>query len=299
MSVPALEMNAFCPLRTQPPGHPFGPGTQRADVRARARLGQPEGAELAPLRQRPQPALALVVVAEQQQREAADGGVRLPGGRDGRVDRAQRLQQSHVAHRGRPDPAPLLRDERAQQPEFAQAAQDFGRTALLVPGPRCDRGDLPLGVGAAKVKQFAFELGECEVHGPLALPLYTDWSVHDRNSWGDHRNEQPGRTSMTSHDDAAPVRLEPHPADERLAILRVDRPPVNAFDQRMWDQFDAGDGVPARRHVVPCGRDYRRTAALRGRGRRQGAARPRRPSSSTRATGCCSEPSTPWRRPRR
>src|ERR1700751_902432 len=44
---------------------------------------------------------------------------------------------------------------------------------------------------------------------------------------------------MTGHDDAAPVRLEPHPADERLAVLRVDRPPVNAFDPRMWDLFDA------------------------------------------------------------
>jgi enoyl-CoA hydratase/carnithine racemase len=44
---------------------------------------------------------------------------------------------------------------------------------------------------------------------------------------------------MTGHDDTVPVRLEPHPADERLAVLRVDRPPVNAFDQRMWDLFDA------------------------------------------------------------
>jgi enoyl-CoA hydratase/carnithine racemase len=44
---------------------------------------------------------------------------------------------------------------------------------------------------------------------------------------------------MAGHDDAAPVRLEPHPADERLAVLRVDRPPVNAFDQRMWDLFGA------------------------------------------------------------
>ena len=44
---------------------------------------------------------------------------------------------------------------------------------------------------------------------------------------------------MTGPDEAAPVRLEPHPADERLAVLRVDRPPVNAFDQRMWDLFGA------------------------------------------------------------
>jgi enoyl-CoA hydratase/carnithine racemase len=44
---------------------------------------------------------------------------------------------------------------------------------------------------------------------------------------------------MADYDDAAPVRLEPHPADGRLAVLRVDRPPVNAFDQRMWDLFGA------------------------------------------------------------
>jgi enoyl-CoA hydratase/carnithine racemase len=50
---------------------------------------------------------------------------------------------------------------------------------------------------------------------------------------------------MTGHDDPVPakdpvpVRLEPHPADERLGVLRVDRPPVNAFDQRMWDLFAA------------------------------------------------------------
>ncbi|HEX3963469.1 MAG TPA: enoyl-CoA hydratase/isomerase family protein [Trebonia sp.] len=42
---------------------------------------------------------------------------------------------------------------------------------------------------------------------------------------------------MTGHDDAAPIRLEPHPQDERLAVLRIDRPPVNAFDQQMWDLF--------------------------------------------------------------
>jgi enoyl-CoA hydratase/carnithine racemase len=44
---------------------------------------------------------------------------------------------------------------------------------------------------------------------------------------------------MTGHADAAPVRLEPHPSDERLGVLRVDRPPVNAFDQRMWDLLEA------------------------------------------------------------
>jgi enoyl-CoA hydratase/carnithine racemase len=35
------------------------------------------------------------------------------------------------------------------------------------------------------------------------------------------------------------VRLEPHPADDRLAVLRIERPPVNALDQAMWDLFEA------------------------------------------------------------
>src|SRR5450756_449047 len=39
------------------------------------------------------------------------------------------------------------------------------------------------------------------------------------------------------------VRLEPHPADERLAILRIERPPLNAFDQAMWDLFAAASAL--------------------------------------------------------
>lgn len=35
------------------------------------------------------------------------------------------------------------------------------------------------------------------------------------------------------------VRLTTHPADSRLAVLRLDRPPVNALDQGMWDALPA------------------------------------------------------------
>ncbi|ADJ48842.1 enoyl-CoA hydratase [Amycolatopsis mediterranei S699] len=31
------------------------------------------------------------------------------------------------------------------------------------------------------------------------------------------------------------VTLTPHPDEERLAVLRIDRPPVNALSQSMWD----------------------------------------------------------------
>jgi enoyl-CoA hydratase/carnithine racemase len=44
---------------------------------------------------------------------------------------------------------------------------------------------------------------------------------------------------MTAQGDVPRVRLEPHADDERLGVLRIDRPPVNAFSQPMWDEFDA------------------------------------------------------------
>ncbi len=43
---------------------------------------------------------------------------------------------------------------------------------------------------------------------------------------------------MTSQNAAATVRIEPHPADHRLGILHIDRPPVNVLDQRMWDLLE-------------------------------------------------------------
>jgi len=46
-------------------------------------------------------------------------------------------------------------------------------------------------------------------------------------------------TATDAQDSIASVRLEPYPEDERLAVLRVDRPPLNAFDQPMWDRFAA------------------------------------------------------------
>jgi enoyl-CoA hydratase/carnithine racemase len=42
---------------------------------------------------------------------------------------------------------------------------------------------------------------------------------------------------VIEHPKPAKVRLEAHPADERLALLRIERPPVNALDQTMWDLF--------------------------------------------------------------
>ncbi|WP_308015033.1 enoyl-CoA hydratase/isomerase family protein [Nocardia coffeae] len=43
---------------------------------------------------------------------------------------------------------------------------------------------------------------------------------------------------MTSESTSAAVRIEPHPDESRLGILHIDRPPVNALDQRMWDLLE-------------------------------------------------------------
>jgi enoyl-CoA hydratase/carnithine racemase len=42
---------------------------------------------------------------------------------------------------------------------------------------------------------------------------------------------------VTTEPKPVKVRLEPHPADERLVFLRIERSPVNALDQTMWDLF--------------------------------------------------------------
>jgi enoyl-CoA hydratase/carnithine racemase len=44
---------------------------------------------------------------------------------------------------------------------------------------------------------------------------------------------------VTSTSERAPVTLRPHPHDDRLAVLRLDRPPVNVLDQAMWDRLAA------------------------------------------------------------
>lgn len=42
-------------------------------------------------------------------------------------------------------------------------------------------------------------------------------------------------TVTMTYETGSTVRLEAHPDDERLGVLRLDRPPVNALDQEMWD----------------------------------------------------------------
>ena len=143
----------------------LGAGADAAGVGAGVGLGEAEGAEGPALGQRSQPALPLLVVAEQQQRQRADGDVGLPGRRHRLVGQADLLHGGDEADGRHPDPAPLLGDEHAEQPELAHLAEQVGGAARLLPGLGRAGRDLLLGEVAAEVRQVLFGFGEGEVHG--------------------------------------------------------------------------------------------------------------------------------------
>ena len=152
----------------------LGPGADAAGVGAGVGLGEAEGPEGTALGQRPQPPLALLVVAEQEQGQRADGDVGLPRGGDGLVGQADLLHGGDEADRGHPDPAPLLGDEHAEQPELAHLAEQVGGAPRLLPRHGGAGRDLLLGEVAAEVGQVLFGFGEGEVHRPVIL--WTDRS---------------------------------------------------------------------------------------------------------------------------
>ena len=143
---------------------PLGPGADAAGVGAGVRLGEPEGAEHPSLGQRAQPALALGVVAEQVQRQRADGHVGLPRRGHRLVGQADLLHGGDEADGRHADPAPLLGNEHAEQAELAHLAEQIGRAPGLLPGQRRPRGDLLLGEVAAEADQVLFRFAEREVH---------------------------------------------------------------------------------------------------------------------------------------
>ena len=163
--MPALEMKVLRPLISQPPSRRSARVRDPAGVGAGVGLGQPERAEGAALGQRPQPSLPLRVVAEQVQRQRADGHVGLPGGGHRLVGQADLLHGGDEADRRHADPAPLLGDQHAEQAQRAHLPEQVGRAPRLLPRQRGARRDLLLGEVAAQPDQVAFGFGEREVHG--------------------------------------------------------------------------------------------------------------------------------------
>jgi hypothetical protein len=128
-------------------------------------LGEAEGTQRASLGKRSEPALALFVVAEQQERQRTDRHVRLPRGGDRLVRQAELLHRRDEADGGHPDAAPLLRDQHPEQPQLAHLAEQVGRAARLLPGLRGALRDLVLCEVAAQPDQIALRLRQREVHG--------------------------------------------------------------------------------------------------------------------------------------
>ena len=136
MSVPALEMNVLRPLITQPPS--------RRSARVRMpRASEPASGSVRPKAPRARPSAngrshrsRCVVVAEEVERQRADGDVRLPGRGHGLVGQPDLLHGGDEADRRHADPAPLLGDQHAEQAELPHLAQQVGRAARLLPGGR-------------------------------------------------------------------------------------------------------------------------------------------------------------------
>ena len=146
-----------------------GSGRDAAGVGAGVGLGQPERTEHPTLGERSQPTLALVVVAEQEQRHRPDRHVRLERGGDRLVGVAELLERGDEADGRHPDPAPLLGHEHPEQPELAHLPQQVGRALRPLPRRRRPDGDLLGRELLAELGQVALGFGEREVHAPNSI----------------------------------------------------------------------------------------------------------------------------------
>ncbi len=142
----------------------FGAGADAAGVGSGIGLGQAERTERPALGQRPEPTLALVVVAEEVEGERTDRHVGLPGRSHRLVGPAELLHGGDEADRRHADPAPLLGDQHPEEAELAHLAEQVGGADRVLPGLRGPAGDLVLREVAAEADQVVLRLREREVH---------------------------------------------------------------------------------------------------------------------------------------
>ena len=145
MSVPALVMNCLAPLITQSPLSRRARVRTLPGVRARLRLGQPEGAELAARGQVRQPLLLLLLRPEQVDRLRPERRVRAHRDRHRGVDARELLDGDRVGQRVAARAAVLLGERDPHQPELAELGDDLVREALLAVERLGDRRHLALG----------------------------------------------------------------------------------------------------------------------------------------------------------
>ena len=141
MSVPAFVMKIFEPLTTHSPSRSSAVVREAAGVRARARLGQPEGRQLPAGGEVRQPLPLLLLRPEEQDRHRPERGVRGHRDRDRRVDPRQLLDRDRVRERVGARAAVLLGHGHAHQPELGQLRDELVREAVLAVELGGDRSD--------------------------------------------------------------------------------------------------------------------------------------------------------------
>ena len=252
-------MNVLRPLIEPAAVTPFGPRADPAGVGAGIGLGEPERAEDPALGQRPQPALALRVGAEQVQRQRADGHVRLPRRGHRLVRQPDLLHRRHEADGGHPDAAPLLGDQHAEQAQPAHLAEQVGRAPRLLPGERRTRRDLLLREVAAEPGEVAFGFGEREVHrrdhiGPTGTKTGTVRPWRATAARTGSRSSPTSRTSACTASSGSPPRSA---SSGRFGFDEGAAGHITARDPELLDHFwvnplgmnfthDPGEGPAAR-----------------------------------------------------
>ena len=169
MSVPALEMNVFRPLISQPPS--------RRTARVRMpRASEPASGSVSPNAPRTRPS-----ANGRSQRSRCASVPKRYSGNEPMVTCACHAAATDwsarpsLLHRGdeadgrHADAAPLLGDQHAEQAQRTHLAEQVGRAPRLLPRERGTRGDLLLRELATEADQIAFRLGEREVHGRILL----------------------------------------------------------------------------------------------------------------------------------
>ena len=163
-SVPAFVMNIFEPFTTHEPSRQLGGRPGRAGVRAGVGLGQPEGGEPAAGGEVGEPAVLLLVRAEEEDRHRPERRVRRDRDRDGRVDPRQLLDRDRVRDGVPAGPLVPLGDRDPEQPELCHLAHQLDREAALAVELLRDRRDALAREGADGVADELVLGREVEIH---------------------------------------------------------------------------------------------------------------------------------------
>src|SRR4029079_9891083 len=110
--------------------------------------------------------------------------------------------------RRHPDPAPLLGDEHAEEPELAHLAEQVGRADGALPRLRRPAGDLLGRELAAQLGEVVLTLGQGEIHA-LRLMRYCSEldqpvGTHGGRPWGRPCGEEEGE-GRWSRNSSSPV----------------------------------------------------------------------------------------------